>query len=225
MKKIYIVIMVLIVVVSGYFIWTTVKNKSSILEIVKKEVAKKEALNECPGVTPEVEKLLAKNNIDLTRLKSNNNGAYDQLLGTNSVRGLVYASSPTGYTYKVTTYDPNRWLVLAACYNGRLVLTRDIRMSFTPDGTFRSAFDFDWIPIEVSPYENISLTKAKTIAYREQPTLKGTEPVLGYYDLNAGQGNRKQNYILAWKFSKGAVVILNAHTGEIIVSFNGEIIG
>ena len=220
MKRLSIAIIILLVITLGYSGWVMSKTKST-----TQEVAKGDALNECPGVTPEVAKLLAKNNIDLATLKSMNTGAYDQFLGVTSVKGLTYASLPTGYTYKVTTYDPRGWLVLAACYKGRLVLTRDIRMSFTSDGTFRSAFDFDWIPIDISPYENTSLAKAKVIAYREQPGLEDLEPRLGYYDLNAGKGNMKQEYVLAWEFRKGAVVILDAHTGKIIYSFNGEIVG
>jgi len=220
MKRVSIAIVTLVIITLGYLGWIMTKSKSSTQAIIKQE-----ELNDCPGITPEVAKLLAKNNINLPTLQSNNNGGYDQLLGTSSVRGLVYASAPTGYTYKVTIYDPQTWLVLAACYKGRLVLTRDIRMSFTSDGMFRSAFDFDWVSIDVSPYEDISLMEAKTIAYREQPRLKNTEPVLGYYDLNAGKGNMKQDYILAWQFREGAVVILDAHTGRIIYSFDGAIVG
>lgn len=176
---------------------------------------------DCPAntFTYEVKQLLEKNSIDLSRLKA---------INPEGNPLLEYSSEPTGFSYSLVSHEMEtggvengQRLILRACYNDRQVLTRSIRMSFTMSGVLRGAYDFDFSPIDVNPLPSLSEGAARTAAYRSQPSLEGVKPALGYYDLNAGTGNAKPNYILAWQFERGARVVVNAHTAEIVRSSDG----
>jgi hypothetical protein len=222
MKKTYKVILGFIIL--AVIVFFVMYKKEEIKSLVKKYST---SSNTCSGVNSEVQAILDKNNIDLSRL--NKIGDYE------SGSKLSYAELSTGYTYEVVKNDlsiihkgwahpRSRMIAFKVCYNNIVVITRDLRLSFLDDDVYQSAFDFDFSPIEIDPTPTISLDKAKEIAYRSQSALKGVNPILGYYDLNTGKGNMPKNYILAWGFDNGATVIVNAKTGEIVSSFSGVII-
>lgn len=198
------------------------KNNSEIP--VQESTENSYSKNDCSGVTPEVQKILDKNKINLSRL--NSIGEYE------SGSKLGYANSSTGYTYEVTKNElseggvqNSRMVVFNVCYKNRLILTRDLRFIFEEDDTYRGSFAFDFPPIIVSPNPTISMSQAKEIVYKTESGVKGSKPQLGYYDLNAGRGtSAPKNYTLAWSFGDGARVVLDAHTGKIIYAFNGIIV-
>ena len=174
--------------------------------------------SDCMGVTENVQKILKENNIDLNRLNR---------VTSESANMLGYASRPTGYTYKVNNHVTERVfdgvldrIVLGVCYHDRIILTRDLRLNFI-NNKVSSVFDFNFVPINVSPIPKVNISEAKKIAYREQSSVSGTEPKLGYYDINAGKGQSVPEYILAWDFGKGARVVIDAHSSKVVYSFNG----
>ncbi len=221
-KIIFSLITAAILASGSFFLYHNNKSKINIPE----ESSDSSTSQNCSkGITMDAQKILDKNNIDLARL----NGISDYESGSK----LSYAEFPTGYTYEVVknklsinegrAHPRSRLIAFKVCFNDMIIITRDLRMSFLDDDVYQSAFDFDFSPIEIDPTPTISLDKAKEIAYRSQSALKGINPVLGYYDLNTGTGNKIKKYILAWLFDNGATVIVNAKTGEIVNSFNGMI--
>jgi hypothetical protein len=191
--------------------------------VVKKEIKNQEGsskvADDCrEGISAPVQKLLNTNNIDISRL--NSISSEGNLLG--------YATRSTGYTYRVYNHRTEPVfdgrldnVVLDVCYNNRRVLTRNIRMRFI-NGIFESASAFDFSSITVNPIPSVSLMDAKKTAYKEQSLLIGVEPKLGYYDVNTGDGQVTPGYILVWEFNKGANVLIDAHSGGVIRSFDGR---
>lgn len=162
--------------------------------------------------------LLNKNNINLNKLRK-------LFIDESNGRKLnfVYDNKETGYTFSIQRNQKDELgythITFNTYYNLIPVFTEQLLLHFGKDTV--TSLNEDLVDITISPTPKISKVDAIKMIESEQPSLKGVNPQIGYYDKNAGTGNNLKNYVLTWKAEKGAQVVLNANTGDIIYSFDG----
>lgn len=221
MKKYKIFLTALIIaifVVSGvYILWS---NFSYDNESEKKEKQLEQKAENQFG--QKVAELLQENNINLSYLRFIKNDSYQKT-------SFFYDEKPTGYSFSLTSRttvedDGTTRAWFNVFYKSLPVFASQLAIHFYPSSKNMSTFslDMNFIDINVSQNPSISKSEARAKAISEQPTLKNTEPKLGYWDKNAGSGNNIENYSLVWSVSNGGpIVVLDANSGAIIYSFDG----
>lgn len=164
----------------------------------------------------EISDLLAENNIKLDFLET-------ITVNPDMSIDFTYSDSPTGYTFvptkrtEIKNIESHLWF--DTYYRELLVFTTTVGIHISPDRVFSLPETFPQIPLSQTP--NIGLKQASSITKSEQPSLKNSTPVLGYYDKNAGTGNKEKDYTLAWQTKGQGMVIIDAYSGEILYSWNG----
>jgi hypothetical protein len=170
-------------------------------------------------VVSRIDNLLTENNIRLSYLLSSEGG---------SASDLVYQSSPTGYEFVLnerskieenvgfdSTTIVRAWYDVY--YNNLPVFNKSFNLSFMERDNSARSNRIRLDPITISSEPTITKSEARRIALDEQPGVSGSSGVLGYY-----AADNSYEYSLVWVFDSGPVVRLDANTGEVLYSWNGE---
>lgn len=163
--------------------------------------------------------LLNKYNINLATLRS----AKNVEASTGIYTEFKYDTKETGYTFKALSHEVDNLGLTNTRFNisykGLPVFSESLTLFFRKDKVTSNSIDLIDIPLSQTP--KISKTEAVKLIESAQPSLKGVEPQLGYYDKNTTKSTSTIDYALVWKAGSSAQVILDANTGEILYSFSG----